>query len=184
MNKDIPVRVLNTFNPSGKGTLILRKTDKHADITAVTSKSNIYVININSARMLLAYGFLHHVFKLFDEYEVPVDLIATSEVNVSVTVEKQFVIEELVEKLKQFANVEVLSDRTSISIVGNGIRSTPGMGGKIFSILGKKGVNVEMSSQSYADVNMSIVIKSERLTDAVLALHEEFFGNAPATAKD
>ena len=188
MNKGIPVRVLNTFNPSGKGTLILKDVGKgkRNDVTAITCKKNIFVINISSARMLLAYGFLHHVFKLFDEFNVPVDLIATSEVNVSVTVERKFDISELVERLREFADVAVLSDRASISVVGNGIRSTPGIGGRLFSTLGKSGVNVEMTSQSYSDVNESIVIKEERLDEAVRALHDEFFGaetvQAPITA--
>ncbi len=180
MNKGIPVRVLNTFNPSGRGTLILKAVSKgdRSDVTAITCKKDIYVININSARMLLAFGFLHNVFKLFDEFRVPVDLIATSEVNVSVTVERKFGISELVERLKEFADVAVLSDRASISVVGSGIRSTPGIGGRIFSTLGKRGINVEMTSQSYSDVNESIVIREERLDEAVRALHDEFFGAA------
>ncbi|MBI2143482.1 aspartate kinase [Candidatus Woesearchaeota archaeon] len=180
MNREIPVRVLNTFNPSGKGTLILKTVGKNerSDVTAITCKKNIYVININSARMLLAFGFLHHVFKLFDEFNVPVDLIATSEVNVSVTVERKFEISELVARLKEFADVTVLSDRASISIVGRGIRSTPGIGGRIFSTLGKNGINIEMTSQSYSVVNESIVIREERLDEAVQALHGEFFGAA------
>ncbi|MEK6854342.1 MAG: aspartate kinase [Nanoarchaeota archaeon] len=193
MNKGIPVRVLNTFNPSGKGTLILKTVGKRdrTDVTAITCKKNIYVININSARMLLAFGFLHHVFKLFDEFRVPVDIISTSEVNVSVTVEKKFSISELVERLKEFAGVTVLSDRASISVVGDGIKSTPGIGGRIFSTLGKRGINIEMTSQSYAVVNESIVIKEDRLDEAVHALHDEFFdvaasaaaaGEAPVTA--
>jgi len=177
MAKGIPVRVLNTFNPSCKGTLILKDTSKSAaDVTAITSKSNIYVININSARMLMAYGFLHRIFKLFDEYKIPVDLIATSEVNVSVTVEKKFDISEVIGKLSEFATVTVLSDRASISVVGNGIKSTPGIGGKIISILGQEGINIEMTSQSYSDVNLSMIIEAGRLKDAVCALHAAFFG--------
>ncbi|MBI2550411.1 aspartate kinase [Candidatus Woesearchaeota archaeon] len=185
MNKGIPVRVLNTFNPSGKGTLILKTVGKsdRSDVTAITCKNNIYVININSARMLLAFGFLHHVFKLFDEFRVPVDLIATSEVNVSVTVERKFDVSELVERLKEFADVAVLSGRASISVVGNGIRSTPGIGGRIFSTLGKRGINVEMTSQSYADVNESVVIREERLDEAVQALHDEFFGTSAKASR-
>ncbi len=176
LNKNIPVRVLNSFNPSGKGTLILKDVKRKEQVTAITSKNKIYVININSARMLMAYGFMYRVFKLFDEYKISADLIATSEVNVSVTVDKSFDISGLVEKLKGFANVDVLLDRASISIIGTGIRSAPGLGGKIFSILGKLGINVEMTSQSYADVNESIVIKEDRLKEAVQALHAEFFG--------
>lgn len=175
MVRGIPVRVLNTFNPSGKGTLILKDVKPTQDITAITSKSNIYVININSARMLLAYGFMYNVFKLFDEYRIPVDLIATSEVNVSVTVEKKFSISGLVEKLKEFATVTVLSDRASISVVGSGIKSTPGVGGKVSTILGNKSINIEMTSQGYADVNQSLVVREDRLNEAVRALHDEFF---------
>lgn len=183
LNRNIPVRVLNTFNPSGKGTLILKNVARNEQVTAITSKDRIYVININSARMLMAYGFLHSVFRLFDEHKVPVDLIATSEVNVSVTVDKSFDISMLVGKLKEFANVSVLEDRASISIIGMGIKSRPGVGGKIFSILGNIGINIEMTSQSYADVNESIVIKEARLKEAVQALHAEFFGSQGAQAQ-
>ncbi len=176
MNKDIPVRVLNTFNPSGKGTVILSNVNRKGDITAITSKKNILVININSARMLMAYGFMHQVFKLFNDYKIPVDMIATSEVNVTLTIEKTSDVSELVARLKEFADVTVLPGRASISIVGEGARSKPGTGGKIFSVLGRKGINVEMTSQSYNDVSISLVVKEESLNEAVLALHDEFFG--------
>ncbi|MBI2176146.1 aspartate kinase [Candidatus Woesearchaeota archaeon] len=182
LDRNIPVRVLNTFNPSGKGTLILKNVARKEHVTAITSKNKIYVININSARMLRAYGFLYHVFKLFNDYKVPVDLVSTSEVNVSVTVDKSFDVSKLVEKLKEFANVSVLEDRASISVIGMGIKSRPGVGGKIFSMLGKLGINIEMTSQSYADVNVSIVINESRLAEAVRALHGEFFGAQVAQA--
>lgn len=183
MEKNIPVRVLNTFNPSGNGTLILKAAGGKGDITAITCKKNIFVINISSARMLLAYGFLSRVFRLFAEHQVPVDIISTSEVNVSVTVEKQFDISGLVEKLKEFADVTVLSDRASISIVGEGIRSRHGIGARIFSVFGRNGINVEMTSQSYNDVNESLVIESKSLDRAVQALHEEFFGSSAKAGK-
>lgn len=181
MNKEIPVRVLNSFNPSGKGTLILKSVAKKEQVTAITSKNKIYVININSARMLLAYGFLYHVFRLFDEFRIPVDMIATSEVNVTVTVDNKFDISGLVEKLSEFAAVAVLSDRASVSIVGSGIRLTPGLGSKIFSIFGRRGINVEMTTQSYGALTETLVIKEDRLDEAIRALHGEFFG-APAPA--
>lgn len=181
LNKEIPVRVLNTFNPSGTGTLILKNVTRNGHVTAITSKSDIYVININSARMLLAYGFLHHVFRLFDEFRIPVDMIATSEVNVTVTVEDKFDISGLLGKLREFATVTILSDRASISIVGNGIRLTPGLGSKIFSIFGRMGINVEMTTQSYDALTETLVIKEDRLEEAVRTLHGEFFG-APASA--
>lgn len=183
LNRNIPVRVVNTFNPSGNGTLILKNVTRKGHVTAIASKSGIYVININSARMFMAYGFLHHVFKLFDEFRIPVDMIATSEVNVTVTVEKKFDISGLVGKLGEFATVAVLSDRASISIVGSGIRLAPGLGGKIFSIFGRMGINVEMTTQSYDALSETLVIKEDRLEEAVRALHGEFFG-APASAAE
>ncbi len=183
MNKDIPVKVLNTFNPAGKGTTILRKAAWKNDITAITCKKNILVININSARMMMAYGFMHSVFRLFDEFHVPVDMISTSEVNVSLTVEKQFDVSGLVGTLKEFAEVTLLSDRASISIVGEGIRSRHGVGSRIFSVFGRCGINVEMTSQSYHDVNESVVIREKDVDAAVRALHDEFFGNSSGGEK-
>ncbi|MBI3037082.1 aspartate kinase [Candidatus Woesearchaeota archaeon] len=176
MSRNIPVRVLNTFNPHNGGTLILREVDAKRDVTAITCKKDVYVVNINSLRMLLAYGFLNRVFRLFEEFSVPVDLIATSEVNVSMTIEKNFDISQLVERLKEFADVRVMSDRASISLVGRGIKSVPGVGGRMFSTLGNRGINVEMASQSYSDVNLSVVVKEDQLEEAVRALHSEFFG--------
>ncbi|MBI2144102.1 aspartate kinase [Candidatus Woesearchaeota archaeon] len=183
MNGNIPVRVLNTFNPSGTGTLILKNSTEKGEITAITCKKGVYVININSARMLMAYGFLHHVFRLFDEFKVPVDMIATSEVNVSVTVEKRFDVSGLVEKLKEFAAVTVLADRASLCIVGEGIKSMPGVGGRISSVLGKSGINVEMTSQSHNDVNMGLVVSEKSVDGAVRALHGEFFASVKQPVK-
>ena len=177
MEKEIPVRVLNTFNPAGKGTLIVRKAVKSNPVTAITSKKDIFVINIHSARMLMVYGFLNNVFRIFNDFKVPVDMVATSEVNVTVTVDKQFDVSGIVARLGEFSEVDVLSDRASISIVGEGIRSTAGVGGRIFSILGSRGINVEMTSQSYGDVNESIIVMAGRLNEAVQALHAVFFGD-------
>lgn len=176
LDKDIPVRVLNTFNPSAAGTLIVKRIERKDDVTAITAKSNIFVINIHSARMLMAHGFLGRVFRLFDEFRVPVDAIATSEVNVSLTVEKKFDISGLVKKLEEFSTVTVLPDRASLSVVGEGIRSRHGVGGRIFSVLGKNGINVEMLSQSYGVVSESVVIQESQLSHAITALHDEFFG--------
>src|SRR3989344_23615 len=132
VRKNIPVRILNTYNPSGKGTTILKDVKKKNSITSIAYKKKMNVINIHSTKMFMSYGFLERIFDIFYKTKIPVDMISTSEVNVSLTVNGKYDTKFLVEELKKIAEVEVRTKRTSISVVGNAINHTPGIAGSIF----------------------------------------------------
>ncbi len=181
MKRDIPVKVLNTFNPHGKGTTILMHTENEnfagGGITSIAFKKNLSVININSLRMLMMHGFLHRLFRIFDEHEIAVDMISTSEVNVSVTIDSKTHgdISGLIRDIKQIADVEIEDGKASLYIVGRAIKRTPGISAKVFKTLGDTGINVEMISQGASEINVGLVVNEKDTDNAVRALHKAFF---------
>ena len=177
MNKNIPVKILNTFEPNHPGTIIVNHL-KEADITpvkAITFKRKIQVINISSLRMLDSHGFLARVFDIFGKYKVVVDMISTSEVSISVTVDDKVNVSKVIEELKEFSKVTLEKNKSLLCLVGEKHKYTPGMAGKVFSILGKENINVEMISQGASEVNISFVIDNSEIEKAVLKLHAGFF---------
>ncbi|MBN2454262.1 aspartate kinase [Candidatus Woesearchaeota archaeon] len=173
MEKDIPVRVLNTMNPENRGTEILRHTKHSNRITSIACKKGISVINIHSARMLLAHGFLHKIFRVFDQHSVSVDMIATSEVNVSITVSGKADIEMAIRELRHFADVKVEKSKASICVVGAGLKRIPGMAATVFGALGKEKINVEMTSQGASEINVGFVVNEDDADRAIRSLHSE-----------
>jgi len=177
MEKNIPVRVLNTFNPKGNGTLILNEVEKSKQtVKAITSKRNITLIHVNSKRMLGAYGFLARLFEVFYEYKQSVDVIATSEVSVSMTVDNGKNIEDIASDLEGIADVKILKNKAVICVVGEGMRNTPGVAGRTFLVLGKNNINIEMISQGASEINITFVVDGKDCDKAVKCLHEEYFG--------
>ncbi|MBI2076281.1 MAG: aspartate kinase [Candidatus Aenigmarchaeota archaeon] len=176
VKKNIPVKTLNTYNPTHRGTTILEKVDKQSGIISIASKKNIKVINIRSPKMFLAYGFIARIFDIFANLRIPVDLVSTSEVNISVTIDGKYDTERLVEELRRLGDVEIRNNRASISVVATRLASTPGIAGKVFSSLGDNKINVEMISSGASKINESFVVKEEDADDAVRILHEAFFG--------
>ena len=177
MRKNIPVRVLNTYNPEGTGTVILSKVGKSKEtIKAIACKKNIIVMNIASSRMLNARGFLAKIFETFAKYDKAVDMVATSEVSVSVTVDKDEGIEKIKKKLDKIAHVTIEKDKAIVCVVGEGMSSTPGIAGNIFTALGKGKINVEMISQGASEINVGIIIDNKDADKVVQVLHEEVFG--------
>jgi len=178
MEKNIPVRVLNTFKPKNDGTIILNKVKKTNQVVkAIAYKKNIILINIQSTRMLGAYGFLATLFDIFDKYKKSVDVISTSEVSVSLTIDNNENIDNIARDLKGIADIHVLNNKTVISIVGDGIGDTPGISGRTFTALGRNNINVEMISQASSGVNVTFVVDSKDAKSAVKFLHEEYFEN-------
>ncbi|MBI2134008.1 aspartate kinase [Candidatus Woesearchaeota archaeon] len=179
MKKNIPVKVLNTYNPDGKGTRISMNVENGAEeITSIAYKKKLSIININSERMFMMHGFLHKIFKIFDEQKVSVDMISTSEVNVSVTVDRKSNnnLDNVIGELEKIADIRVEGDKASISVVGRAIKRTPGISGKIFSALGSKGINIEMISQGASEINIGMVLSEEDSDTAVREIHKTFFG--------
>lgn len=181
---DIPVRVKNSYNPQAPGTLITRGRDlSEAVLTSIVLKSNITMLDIVSTRMLGQFGFLAKVFSTFEELGISVDCVATSEVSISLTLDpsklwsRELIQQELdhvVEKLQKIAIVHLLQNRSIISLIGNVERSSLILE-KAFSVLRKKGVNVQMISQGASKVNISLVVHDSEAKECISALHSAFF---------
>ena len=177
MEKNIPVRVLNTFNPKGNGTLILNEAEKSSQtVKAITSKKNITLVHVNSKRMLGAYGFLARLFDVFYKYKQSVDVVSTSEVSVSMTVDDGKNVDDIASDLKGIADVKVLKNKAVICVVGEGMRNTPGVSGRVFSVLGKNKINIEMISQGASEINITFVVDGKDAENAVKVLHKEYYG--------
>ena len=173
VKKNIPIYVLNSMNPSNKGTAILRNELIEDGVKSVSFKENIRVINIFSTRMINTSGFLRRVFEIFSESKVSVDLISTSEANISVTVDGTEKIDKVVAQLSEFADVIVDDDKSQVSVIGKNIVRLNGMLKKTFAPLKK--CNVYMISQGASFVNISFVVDREELTEIVQDLHHHLF---------
>lgn len=172
--KNIPVRLKCTMEPTAQGTLISNRVPD-AGIKAVAAKDNITVIKIRSSRMLMAYGFLRSVFEVFERYRTPIDMITTSEVAVSLTIDNHTHLYEIVNELKEFGIVDVETDQSIICIVGNLIADKKGYAAEIFSAL--KNIPVRMVSYGGSDYNVSVLIHSHHKKAALQALNAGLFYN-------
>lgn len=180
IEKNIPVRILNSRRPEVEGTLIVRETVQCANIAkSIACKKKIAIVNIVSTRMLMAHGFLRRIFEVFDRYETSVDMVATTEVSVSLTIDNPSRLRDILRELRQFADVSVEEDQAIVCLVGDNIRFTPGVASRAFAAL--RDINIRMISQGASLLNLSAVIAQEDLTPAVERLHGEFFRN-PDTA--
>lgn len=170
--RKIPVRLLNTMKPEARGTVIAEK-NRGERITAVAAKDGITAIKIRSGRMLLAYGFLRNVFEVFERYKTPIDMITTSEVAVSVTIDNPKFLSGIVEELKGFGSVEVDSDQTIICIVGSFTAEKQGYASKVFEAL--RNIPIRMISYGGSENNISVLVDSSRKKEALLALNKGLF---------
>lgn len=173
VKQKIPVWVLNSKNPDGEGTEITFTDDAGAGVRGIAFKNNITMVNIHSGRMLGAHGFLKSVFDIFARHKLSVDLISTSEVNISLTLDpnsKSDDIQAAVNELKAFSDVEISSQNAMISVIGGGIRATPGVAARIFNEI--KNINVQMISMGASELNLSFVVASSHASDAIKRLHK------------
>jgi aspartate kinase len=181
LERGIPVRILNTLRPDGEGTLI--RPDAPAspgEPRAIAFKKGISVILIAQPRMLMAYGFVARVFEVFGRHRTPVDLIATSEVSISLTVDDAARLADVREELAALGDVEVLGGMAIVSVVGRGFVRHAGLAARIFHAI--RDVNVVMISFGASDVNVSFVVAEADAERAVRALHREFFEAAVGAA--
>jgi aspartate kinase len=172
VTRGIPVVVRNTFRPGVAGTVV-RADVAGSGVRALAARKGVAALFIGSPRMLLAHGYAAKVFGVFEAHGVPVDVIATSEVSISTTVDEKAPIEAIVRDLSRFAEVQVLRHLAVVSVVGKGLRSMPGVAGRIFSALGD--VNAVMISQGASDTNVTFVVAAGQVADALRRLHAEFF---------
>ncbi len=174
MEKNIPVLILNSRRPDTPGTRIVPESVACGNVVkSIACKRQIFVLNIHSTRMLMAHGFLRRIFEVFDRFETPVDMVATSEVSVSLTIDNTRRLEEIVSELRQFAEVDSERDQAIVCLVGDNIRYTPGVAKRVFGAL--NGINIRMISQGASLLNLSFVVAEKDIRRTVEALHEEFF---------
>jgi aspartate kinase len=167
-NKKIPVRLLNTMQPQASGTLISQVTQGDS-IKAIAAKDGITAIKIKSGRMLLAYGFLSTVFEIFERHKTSIDMVTTSEVAVSLTIDNTKNLEKILVELKKFGTVEVDENQTIICIVGNFEADKQGYAVKVFESL--KNIPIRMISYGGSENNISILVKSEFKKQALMVLN-------------
>jgi aspartate kinase len=169
---NIPVRLLSMANPEGPGTLISNQSDK-GKIKAVAAKDDIISIRIKSGRMLLAYGFLRKVFEIFENYRTSIDMVVTSEVGVSVTIDNTRHLPEILDDLKKYGTVSVSRNMTIICVVGDLDWSNLGFGSKAVNAL--KDIPVRMISYGGSDYNISFLIDSKDKKQVLQALSDNLF---------
>jgi aspartate kinase len=174
VEKKIPVRILNTFNPDNGGTLIKETADSGDDtIRAVAAKKNITAIFLSSPRMLMTHGFLAQVFAVFERHRVPIDLISTSEVSVALTIDNKEGFQDLMAELQQFGEVQTMDDVAIVSVVGRQFRVQSGIAGRVFKALSD--INIMVISGGASEINLNFVVASSDADKAVKQLHAEFF---------
>lgn len=178
----IPVRVKNSYNPSHPGSLIAATKPACPQlVTAITSKRRITIVDIVSTRMLGSHGFLARVFDVFAKNKISVDVVATSEVSISLTLDKhQHLTEAVIAELSQVAQVDVKTDRAIVSFVADCQRSTELIAAS-FSILARNDLQVEMISQGASKASIALVVADEQAHAAVSFLHDCFFGASEVT---
>jgi aspartate kinase len=177
----IPVTVRHTRRPHGRFTTITAAVRTGRPITAMASRGPVTVLTVTSAKMLNQSGFLASLFQVFSRRRVSVDLVATAEVSVSLTVDADAPLDALLEDLGEFATVGVARDRTIVAIVGEQLKLTPGVTGRCFGAL--REINVEMISMGANEINLSLVVKAEDAKPALRALHAALIGVGPEPAR-
>src|SRR6185503_1127584 len=174
VDRDIPVRILNTRRPDDPGSRIAPESAATASswgVKSIASKQGIAAVTIVSTRMLLAHGFLARVFEVFGRHHVVVDLVTTSEVSISVTVDDTARLEGAIPELEAIGRVEVRSGLAVVAVVGEGAPHRVGLAGHVFTLLGGVGIVVEMISQGASRVNLSFVVRDADAAHAVRLLH-------------
>jgi len=169
---NFPVKLLNTMKPDAAGTLIESESDSEG-VKAIAAKDNITAIKIKSTRMLLAYGFLRKIFEVFEKYQTPIDMVTTSEVAVSLTIDQDTYLSDIIKELEMYGRIMVDRDQTIISIVGNKISGVQNLLTKIFDNLSD--IPVRMVSFGGSQHNISILVPGEFKKQALLHLHKGLF---------
>ena len=175
IQSNIPVYIKNSYNPEHIGTVISEKNENTNLVTAITTKNNITLIDIVSSRMLAQYGFLSKVFKIFEEDEISIDVIASSEISISLTLDEHNTINEnTLNKLSEIACVQFKKDYSIISLISN-VEKSSDILNKVFEILSNNKINIEMISQGASKNNISLVLKKKDSENALKIIHNAFF---------
>jgi aspartate kinase len=179
--KNIPVRILNSRRPNALGTLITAERPfSHRPLTAVAAKKGVTVVDITSTRMLMAHGFLSRLFGVFERFKTPVDVVTTSEVSVSVTVDDPRRLPDIVAELSGFAEVSCEEQMAIVCVVGDGLQGDPALAARVLTSVGD--VPLRMVSQAAGRRNITFVIRERDVPTALSRLHETFFAPYPVPA--
>jgi aspartate kinase len=171
---NVPVLILNSRRPEVEGTRITSEPAPCRNpVKSISCKRGITILNISSTRMLMAHGFMHRIFEVFDRYQTSVDMVSTSEVSVSLTLDNRENVEAICGDLREFAQVSMENGQAIVCLVGENIRHTPGIAGRAFQVL--RGKNIRMISQGASLLNLGFVVAEHDLEETVAALHGEFF---------
>ena len=174
VEKNIPVFILNSRKPKGTGTRITKDARPCKNlIKSIAFKRGITVVTVSSSRMLMAHGFLKALFEVFDRHRTPVDMVATSEVSVSLTLDNVSKLDAIIEDLKPLGDVEVNSKAALICLVGNNLKYTPGVARRAFGCLAD--INILMVSHGASNINLSFIVDENDANAAIQKLHADFF---------
>ena len=177
IRKNIPVQVLNSRNPSNEGTQITARAPKSKNLfRAIAAKKRITIVDVVATRMLMAHGYLRQIFEVFDRHKCPVDMVSTSEVSISLTVDSNESIPAIAEDLRTIADVKYEGRKAIICLVGENIRAQRGIAAEVFSAV--PDLNVRMISQGASEINISFVIEEDDVPWVVERLHQKFFAEA------
>jgi aspartate kinase len=166
------VKLLNTMQPEARGTLIIEEAGS-VGVKAVAAKDNIIAIRVKSSRMLLAYGFLRKIFEVFEKYRTPIDMIATSEVAVSLTIDNPTHLKEILKELEPLGITEVDENQTIISVVGNEISKTSNIVKKLFESI--QNIPVRMVAYGGSPHNISLLVPAAYKTQILQQLNKGMF---------
>jgi aspartate kinase len=176
--RNIPVRILNSHRPTARGTLITaERPETERPLTAVASKKGVTVVDITSTRMLMAHGFLSRLFGVFDRFRTPVDVVTTSEVSVSVTVDDARRLPAIVEALSEFADVSCEERMAIVCAVGEGLQRDPRLAAEVLTAVGD--VPLRLVSQAASRRNITFVIREGDVGTALSRIHAVFFAPYP-----
>jgi aspartate kinase len=174
---DIPVRILNSRNPDAPGTLITAKPPLNdRPIAALACKRNVTVVEVTSTRMLMAHGFLRRLFEVFERHRTAVDVVTTSEVSVSVTIDDDRRLPEIAQSLGEFAEVTIEVNMAILCAVGENLRADPAFA--IRMLTGLDGIALRMVSQAASRRNVTVVLRDSDVAAAMSRLHEAWFVDA------
>ncbi|HEX7157838.1 MAG TPA: lysine-sensitive aspartokinase 3, partial [Edaphobacter sp.] len=176
VQKSIPVWVLNSRNAENEGTKITAVAPKcKSPFKCIAAKKKLTIIDIVASRMLMSYGYLKAVFDIFDKYKCVIDMVSTSEVSISISVDSNQRLPEICEELSKIADVKMEGSKALICMVGEDIRGHSGIAAQVFGAI--RHVNVRMISQGASEINMSFMIEEEDVEEAVRSLHQHFFAD-------
>lgn len=176
VEKGIPVLVKNSMEPENPGTCIDRSGDGTRPVKAITTKKRQVSVTIESDRMLGAHGFLRSVFEVFDRHAISVDVVATAEVSVTITLDPHPALAAAVTDLARFGQVTTQEGRAMLAVIGEGVKYTPGIGAKVFGAL--EGINIEMISMGASQLNLTILMDEAFLASALAKVHWVLFEGA------